>query len=72
MQVALEELDYLEFYEIIGQLLFIIQKFKKVEVLLMAEQPRIPVVSEPRKRLLQSLEQNRYWVAIKAFWTESF
>jgi len=56
MQVALDELDYLEFYEIVGQLLFIIQKFKKVEALLLAAQPRIPVVAEPRKRLLQSLE----------------
>jgi hypothetical protein len=72
MQVALDEEDYLEFYQIVGKLLFIIQKFKKVESLLMAQQPEIGVVSEPRKRLMQSLETNRYWVAIRAFWAESF
>lgn len=35
MQVAIEEGDMIEFYEIIGRLIYIVQKFEPVETLLL-------------------------------------
>lgn len=54
--MTLDEGDYLEFYEIAGKLFYILQRFKKVELLLMTEKTQIPIVAEPSKKLRNSLE----------------